>query len=173
MAILTLREWGDDGCTILYRPEYKGKGGNPGMKWRTYGKSSREIGAVDYLPRVRTTDYDELSISSRWDEQGHGPHMESTRTAATPEMTAGVTADGLCGESATALATEPCGIQESQVLGTTVEAPLEHAEATSGASSEEQSSGSEAQAEAYPLRFPYRHIHRSRSLMPVRMTRLQ
>lgn len=58
--------------------------------------------------------------------------MELTKTAAAPKMTAGATADGLRGESGSALATEPYDTQESQIFDTAVGTPVEHAAEISG-----------------------------------------
>lgn len=70
-AILTPREW--DGKTgrsrTIYRPEWDGNGKSPYMRWTDYAKKNRKNSmAEDYLPKIRTADYDQLSVSTQADQ---------------------------------------------------------------------------------------------------------
>ncbi|KAJ9652466.1 hypothetical protein H2198_008289 [Neophaeococcomyces mojaviensis] len=74
-AILTPRERDkESGKTItIYRPEYTGNGNSPDLAWVAFGKtkppadldeSDLEEWKYDHLPKIRTVDYDDLSIST-------------------------------------------------------------------------------------------------------------
>lgn len=94
-AILTPREWnkgdtegggGDAESRAIYRPECNGDGKAPDMKWGKYGKKNRKGKAggeeeEDYLPLIRTAEYDELSVSSTlsdWDRDWGGRRVDLT-----------------------------------------------------------------------------------------------
>jgi len=90
-AILTPREQDKESgeTTTIYRPEYTGNGNSPDLRWVSFGKtkppadldeSGLEKWEYDHLPKIRTADYDDLSISTlakqdreqEWEEEPPG-----------------------------------------------------------------------------------------------------
>lgn len=70
-AILTPREWDKETgkCRTIYRPEWNGNGESPDLDWKDYGKKNRKgSSSADYLPRIRTAEYDQLSVSTQADQ---------------------------------------------------------------------------------------------------------
>ena len=65
-AILTPREWDEDAgrSRTTFRPEWSGNGGAPDLAWTAYGRDSWTGPSEEYLPRIRTACYDDLSVST-------------------------------------------------------------------------------------------------------------
>jgi Heterokaryon incompatibility protein (HET) len=65
-AILTPREWNAEAgrSQTIFRPEWNGNGKSPDLEWTGYGKTKRTGPSEDYLPQIRTAEYDDLSVST-------------------------------------------------------------------------------------------------------------
>jgi Heterokaryon incompatibility protein (HET) len=65
-AILTPREWDEEArkTQTIFRPEWNGNGKSPDLEWTGCGKTKRTGPSEDYLPQIRTAEYDELSVST-------------------------------------------------------------------------------------------------------------
>ena len=78
-AIFTPREWDPESgrSKTIYRPEWNGNGKPPDLEWTKYSKKHRTGPLEDQLPRIRTADYDELSLSTQADADQHAPRAAS------------------------------------------------------------------------------------------------